>query len=124
MLAVALLGMAGLLGISHWQQAAPRTANAAPRPEKTAEVFGAIPRISDLSDSQDGRLATKVSHRPSSADATPGIDLTADQPRPGEMVYRLDELPAVRGTYWVENADGTFSRLAVSPSDDQPGGSH
>jgi hypothetical protein len=123
-LAVGLLGMAGLLGISHWQQAAPATADAPPHPQKTAEVFGPIPRISDLADSQDGRLATKVSHRPPSADATPGIDRTEDQPRPGEMVYRLDALPAVAGTYWVENGDGTFSRLAVSPSDDQPGDPH
>ena len=69
-------------------------------------------------------MATKVSQRPSPADTTTGIDRTADQPRPGETVYRLDALPTACGTYWVENEDGTFSRLAVCHPENHPGGSH
>jgi hypothetical protein len=124
-LAVALLGTAGLLGISRWQQEPRAPANAPPAPEKTAEgVFGELPKASDLAGGQDGRMTAKVSQRPSPADTTPGIDRTADQPRPGEMVYRLDALPTACGTYWVENDDGTFSRLGVCHPENHPGGSH
>lgn len=123
-LALGLLGMAGLLGISRWQQSTPAPASATTTPPDITRASGQNPMPPGLPSRHGERMATEVSQRPAAVSTAPRIDRTAAQPRPGEPTYRLNSLPKARGTYWVENADGTFSRLAVSPPENQPDNSH
>jgi hypothetical protein len=83
-------------------------------------VFVELPRASDTARVEAGSLSTKVSQRPPGARTT-----DAEQPRPGEPTYRMEELPKACGTYWVADATGSgFSRVAVCNPENHPGGSH
>jgi len=86
---------------------------------KDAAVFTELPRASDQPRGVDGRLATKTSQR------TPDARMIeAEQPREGEITYRMEDLPKDCGTYWVADASGGFSRVAVCDPANHPGGSH
>lgn len=50
--------------------------------------------------------------------------IEAEQPREGEITYRMEDLPKDCGTYWVADASGGFSRVAVCNPANHPGGSH
>ena len=82
-------------------------------------MFTELPRVSDHPGVVDGRPATKTSQR------TPDIRMIeAEQPREGEITYRMEDLPKDCGTYWVADAGGGFSRVAVCNPANHPGGSH
>jgi hypothetical protein len=82
-------------------------------------VFSELPRDSASAHTADARLATKVARRPPD---TRTSDI--DQPRPGEPTYRMADLPKTCGTYWVADANGGFSRVAVCNPENHPGGTH
>ncbi len=122
LLAIALLATAAVLGIARWnQRAAPLEhgqSPASPLPKDEA-VFLELPRAADSTRIAGGTLEAKVSQRP------PVTRITeAEQPRPGEPIYRMEDLPKACGTYWVEDASGGYSRLAVCDPASHPGGSH
>jgi hypothetical protein len=122
LLAIALLATAAVLGISRWsQRAAPsdHLLSSAASPPKDDAAFHELPRTADSTRIAGGTLASKVSHRP------PGTPISeADQPRPGEPTYRMEDLPKACGTYWVADANGGFGRIAVCNPENHPGGSH
>ncbi len=122
LLAIALLATAAVLGLSRWsQRAAPADhgQSSASSPPKGEASFHELPRTADSTRIAGGTLANKVSQRPTSARIP-----EADQPRPGELTYRMEELPKACGTYWVADANGGFSRVAVCNPENHPGGSH
>jgi hypothetical protein len=123
LLAITLLAIAGVLGVARWnQRAAPASHGQLSVPAAKAKdiaVFTALPRASDHAAMVDGRLATKTSQR--SPDARM---IEAEQPREGEITYRMEDLPKACGTYWVAGASGGFSRVAVCDPASHPGGSH
>jgi hypothetical protein len=125
-LALGLLALAAILGVARWNPSAPAHEPAGTSTAATErEVFVELPRASGAASFANGTsLPTKGSLRLPDADHSPGIELQPDQPRPGEPTYRMENLPKECGTYWVENADGGFSRLAVCHPENHPGGSH
>ena len=121
LLAITLLATAGVLGIARWsQRAAPAYLGqtSVPATKETA-VFTELPRASDRLAMVDGRLATKTSQRLPDARM-----IEAEQPREGEITYRMEDLPKACGTYWVADAGGGFSRIAVCDPASHPGGTH
>ena len=120
LLAIALLATAGVLGVSRWSQRTVTPGHGHPSAPTDDAVFVELPRASDTARMADESPATKVSQRPPGARTT-----EAEQPRPGEPTYRMEELPKACGTYWVADANGdSFSRVAVCNPENHPGGSH
>ena len=123
LLAITLLATAGVLGVARWnQRSAPANQVQLSVPAAKAKdipVFTELPRASDHAALVGGRLATKTSQR--SPDARM---IEAEQPREGEITYRMEDLPKACGTYWVADASGGFSRVAVCNPESHPGGTH
>jgi hypothetical protein len=122
LLAIALLATAAVLGIARWSQ---RTAisghglSSDSSPPADTAAFRELPRAADGAHLAESTLATKASQRP------PGTRTSqAGQPRPGEITYQMEDLPKACGTYWVADANGGFSRVAVCNPENHPGGSH
>jgi hypothetical protein len=123
--AVALLATAGVLGISRWNQTTPAHERGLKSTSaEDAAVFVERPKAAEVSHTTDDRPATKVSRRPPQPRVTTPTGPEPDQPRPGEPTYRMEDLPKTCGTYWVEDANGGFSRLAVCNPENHPDGSH
>ena len=112
LLPIALLATASMLVVSRRSQPVAlsdhgKSSASSPREDAT---FHELPRTADRTRVADRTLVTKASRRP------PGSTIAeADQPRPGETTYRMENLPKASGTYWVEDGSGGFSRIAVCP---------
>ncbi|RYD67072.1 MAG: hypothetical protein EOP83_03585 [Verrucomicrobiaceae bacterium] len=121
MLAIVLLATAGVLGIVRWNQrvASSDLGHTSVPATQEAAVFTELPRASDHVAMVDGKLATKTSQRMPDVRA-----IEAEQPREGEITYRMEDLPKTCGTYWVADAGGGFSRVAVCDPASHPGGTH
>jgi hypothetical protein len=120
-LGAAILATAVVLGIARWHQPTPagEVATTSSSASDTGH-FTQIPRASDAGIQAEGRLPGKVGPRPLRADPAAEID----QPRPGETVYLMSNLPKECGTYWVQSANGEYSRLSVCHPENHPGRGH
>ena len=122
-LGAAMLATAVVLVIARWCQPATALAGEAAvisHSERDAGHFVEIPRASEIVPQAGDRLSGKIGPRLPRPDPAAGID----QPRPGEMVYQMDNLPKECGTYWVQSSNGEYSRLSVCHPDNHPGRGH